>query len=252
MSLVIRAALNQSGVKSLYTGLSASLLRQMTYSLVRLGSYETIKRWLAKGQKPKTSQLILAAGLAGGLGGIAGNPAVLLDVLLVRMTSDPMKPASLRYHYRNALDGLYKLLRREGFEGLTRGMGTNTVRAVLMNTSQLASYDYFKNFFLSDTPSRYGLVFHDNLVLHTLSSVAAGGVATTITAPADVIRSRVMSSNGGASALYILSASLRAEGPSFLFRGWSPAFMRLGPNTVLMFVFLEQLKKGWSLYADRS
>ncbi|KZT42785.1 mitochondrial carrier [Sistotremastrum suecicum HHB10207 ss-3] len=213
MSLVIRAALNQSGVKSLYTGLSASLLRQMTYSLVRLGSYETIKRWLAKGQKPKTSQLILAAGLAGGLGGIAGNPA---DVLLVRMTSDPMKPASLRYHYRNALDGLYKLLRREGFEGLTRGMGTNTVRGVC-----LIAVDLLKQ------PS-------------------------AITAPADVIRSRVMSSNGGASALSILSTSLRAEGPSFLFRGWSPAFMRLGPNTVLMFVFLEQLKKGWSLYADRS
>lgn len=25
----------------------------------------------------------------------------------------------------------------------------------------------------------------------------------------------------------------------FMFKGWTPAFMRLGPNTVLMFVFFE-------------
>lgn len=25
----------------------------------------------------------------------------------------------------------------------------------------------------------------------------------------------------------------------FMFKGWTPAFMRLGPNTVLMFVFYE-------------
>lgn len=25
----------------------------------------------------------------------------------------------------------------------------------------------------------------------------------------------------------------------FLFKGWTPAFIRLGPNTVLLFVFFE-------------
>jgi hypothetical protein len=37
----------------------------------------------------------------------------------------------------------------------------------------------------------------------------------------------------------ILKESLRKEGPRFLFKGWTPAFMRLGPNTVLLFVFIE-------------
>lgn len=39
--------------------------------------------------------------------------------------------------------------------------------------------------------------------------------------------------------LEILRESLRKEGPRFLFKGWTPAFMRLGPNTVLLFVFME-------------
>lgn len=46
---VLRDTVAFTGVRSLYTGLSASVMRQMTYSLVRLGSYEGIKSWIAKG-----------------------------------------------------------------------------------------------------------------------------------------------------------------------------------------------------------
>lgn len=45
--------------------------------------------------------------------------------------------------------------------------------------------------------------------------------------------------SGNASPLQVLVRSLREEGPMFMFKGWTPAFMRLGPNTVLMFVFFE-------------
>lgn len=72
---VLRLAVKEAGFRSLYTGLSASLMRQMSYSLVRLGSYDAIKRRLAGGNVATTGQLLLAAGIAGGLGGIAGNPA---------------------------------------------------------------------------------------------------------------------------------------------------------------------------------
>lgn len=65
----------ESGVRGLYVGLTASLLRQMTYSTVRLGVYDEIKKRVAKSDSPHPGQLLLAAGLAGGLGGIAGNPA---------------------------------------------------------------------------------------------------------------------------------------------------------------------------------
>lgn len=72
---VIRYSIAKEGVRSLYTGLSASLLRQMTYSLVRIGTYEEIKRRMTKKGKPSTGKLLLAASVAGGFGGIAGNPA---------------------------------------------------------------------------------------------------------------------------------------------------------------------------------
>lgn len=72
----IKYAIRESGVRSLYTGLSASLMRQMSYSLVRIGTYESLKSRMSQdGNKPTAARLLLAACLAGALGGLAGNPA---------------------------------------------------------------------------------------------------------------------------------------------------------------------------------
>lgn len=72
---VIRTSVSQSGFRSLYAGLSASLMRQMSYSLVRLGTYEKMKSHLSKEGVSSNMSLLLAASVAGGLGGLAGNPA---------------------------------------------------------------------------------------------------------------------------------------------------------------------------------
>ena len=75
MLWVIRMTISKEGFRSLYTGLSASILRQMTYSLTRLGVYEKIKETLSQHGKPSSGALLVGAMVAGGAGGIAGNPA---------------------------------------------------------------------------------------------------------------------------------------------------------------------------------
>lgn len=73
---VIQVSVSEYGVfRGLFTGLSASIMRQMSYSLVRLGSYEAIKQKLSGERRVSAAKLLFAAALAGGLGGIAGNPA---------------------------------------------------------------------------------------------------------------------------------------------------------------------------------
>ena len=72
---ILRMTVTETGFRSLYTGLSASIMRQMTYSLVRLGAYEKMKAHLSKDGPAPASHLFLAAMIAGGLGGMAGNPA---------------------------------------------------------------------------------------------------------------------------------------------------------------------------------
>ncbi|KAL9934224.1 hypothetical protein V8E36_006680 [Tilletia maclaganii] len=225
---------------ALYTGLSASLARQFSYSLVRFGAYDALKERLAsveeregkKGMGVGTS--VLCASLAGAAGGIAGNPA---DILLVRMTSDANLPQNKRYNYPNAIVGLVRMAREEGLSSYARGLAPNTVRAVLMNASQLATYDVFKDALISSG------FFRDGIVLHFMASFCAGTVATTVCSPADVIKARVMSaSSSSPGGLEGLKRALQNEGPAFLFRGFIPAWIRLSPNTVITFVTLERLR----------
>lgn len=240
---IIHSSISQFGLRNLYAGLTASFMRQMSYSLVRIGSYEKIKEHLSRNGKPSTLQLLLAASLAGALGGVAGNPS---DIILVRMTSDLVREPDKRYNYSNALTGLISLFKSEGARGLGRGIGTNTARAILMNASQVCSYDFFKGKLVYTTLPVFNYELEDNLLTHFLASCSAGTVATTICSPADVLRSRVMASSSDTPVSRVLIRSFREEGPTFLFKGWVPAFVRLAPNTVLLFVFLEQLKKAWN------
>ena len=48
---------------------------------------------------------------------------------------------------------------------------------------------------------------------------------------------------GGAIA--IVRDAVKKEGLVFLFRGWTPSFIRLCPQTIVTFVVLEQQKKFW-------
>lgn len=48
-----------------------------------------------------------------------------------------------------------------------------------------------------------------------------------------------------ANPIDLFMHGLRSEGPKFLFKGWTPAFIRLGPNTVLLFVFFEVSDSFW-------
>ena len=233
----------QRGLPRTLRGLSAALLRQLTYSTVRFGVYEDLKVRFTPppdpsnpSQKPTISlpRLIALSSVAGLLGGIAGNPG---DVLNVRMQSDMSKPPSARRNYKHALDGLLRMAREEGPASLFRGVTANSARAILMNSSQLASYDAFKSMFL-DT-------FHlpDNISTHFLSSLLAGFVATTICSPVDVVKSRIMSAGGKRNLLAVVRTAQKEEGLLWMFRGWTPSFVRLGPQTIFTMVFFEQHKK---------
>jgi len=106
-------------------------------------------------------------------------------------------------------------------------------------------YDFFKTVLLSQGLPIFNCRFEDALPVHLVSSCAASLFATTICAPADVVRSRLMAASCNTNFTQVLKKSFQEEGVRFLFKGWTPAFIRLGPNTVLMFVFYEQLKRTW-------
>ena len=128
----------RDGVPSLWTGLSASILRQSTYRTARFGLYAFLSQKVKErqgGQPLSSLATIGAAALAGGLAGVIGNPA---EVILVRMCADGAKPVGERMNYPDALRGLWRIGREEGVGTFGRGLAATVVRSVLMNVGQIA------------------------------------------------------------------------------------------------------------------
>lgn len=237
VSMVVQI-ITKEGFFKIYSGLTASLLRQATYSTVRFGVYEFLKEsYTETYQKtPDTIVLLPMSMVAGALGGLVGNPS---DVVNIRMQNDSTLPIEQRRNYRNAFDGVYRIIKEEKASALFRGLIPNLTRGVLMTASQVVTYDIAKNILvkeLSMDPTKKST--------HFSSSLLAGLVATTVCSPADVVKTRIMNAKGKQSgAVQILTSAVKNEGVGFMFRGWLPSFIRLGPHTIVTFLVLEQLRK---------
>jgi solute carrier family 25 (mitochondrial dicarboxylate transporter), member 10 len=187
---------------------------------------------------------VLLAGAAGAAGGFVGTPG---DMVNVRMQNDVKLPLDQRRNYKNAIDGLFRVYREEGFRRLFSGASTATSRAVFMTIGQLSFYDQVKSFLINTG------YFKDNLQTHFLASLAAGGIATTMTQPLDVLKTRAMNATPGQYAsVWEIVAHTAKLGPLGFFKGYVPAFLRLGPHTILTFVFLEQLRMNFGIVKGES
>ncbi|NWI40599.1 DIC protein, partial [Picathartes gymnocephalus] len=235
MGMAMRV-IRTDGFLALYNGLSASLCRQMTYSLTRFGIYETAKNHLGRSNQgpPPFYQKVLLGAAGGFTGGFVGTPADMVNVRSLRaLTSSPLAPSS----YSHALDGMYRVLREEGLKKLFSGASVASFRGALVTVGQLSCYDQAKQLVLTT-----GLL-SDNVFTHFLSSFIAGGCATFLCQPLDVLKTRLMNSHGEYRGVTHCAVETAKLGPLAFYKGFVPAAVRLIPQTVLTFLFLEQLRK---------
>ncbi|XP_078509962.1 mitochondrial dicarboxylate carrier [Lissotriton helveticus] len=230
------SVIRNDGFLALYNGLSASLFRQLTYSMTRFAIYETVRDRLSKnnnGPLPFYQKVMLGA-FGGFTGGFVGTPA---DMVNVRMQNDMKLPAHLRRNYAHALDGMYQVLRNEGLKKLFSGGSMASSRGALVTVGQLACYDQAKQLVLTTG------IMSDNIFTHFLASFIAGGCATFLCQPMDVLKTRLMNSKGEYRGVGHCALETARLGPMAFYKGFVPAAIRLVPHTVLTFIFLEQLRK---------
>ena len=103
--------------------------------------------------------------------------------------------------YRHTLAAFLDTARKGGLAGLYKGVGPTTVRAAILNSSALASYDHSKALVL-----RHGYG-SDGLGTHVFASVISGLCATTFSNPFDVVKTRIMTdgtnqADGGGACRY--------------------------------------------------
>ncbi|KAK3091605.1 hypothetical protein FSP39_021110 [Pinctada imbricata] len=242
-TLVVRV-LKTDGIMGLYNGLSASICRQLTYSMTRFAIYETVKKQLTSdGSVMPLYQKVLTAMIGGATGGFVGTPA---DLVNVRMQNDVKLPKEQRRNYKHAIDGMYQVYRHEGIRSSFGGATMASSRAVMVTVGQLAGYDQIKQVLMKTG------YFQDNVTTHLTCSTLAGMLATMLTQPLDVMKTRMMNaSKGEYSSLAACAMDIAKNGPLGFFKGFIPAFVRLGPHTVLTFLFFEQIRLNFGYIPEK-
>jgi Mitochondrial carrier protein len=216
--------LREEGLRGWCKGLTASMLREISYSSVRIGAYEPIRAVLSRylsydfsisillntdnkihvnemanrgadGSQVKidnrsrtTSPLVKfsAALMSGGVGAAMANP---LDLIKTRFQATlPGQPLP----YRSTLRAFVDIYAKEGLSGLYRGWMVTSFRAAILTSAQLGSYDTIKNNILINV-----FQMNEGFPLHLCASMASGLITTTAANPVDVIKTRFMADQSG-------------------------------------------------------
>jgi len=239
---VLMGVVRNEGLFTLYNGLSAGLLRQFLYTGSRLGIYTTLfDNFSGKDGSPPSFFVKAGIGMvAGCCGAFVGCPA---EVALIRMTSDGNLPADQRRNYKSAFDALFRIAREEGVTTLWRGCIPTMGRAMVVNAAQLASYSQAKQAILQT-----GYV-NDGIFCHFLASMFSGLVTTAASMPVDIAKTRIQNMKivdgkpEYRGAVDVITKVAKNEGFFSLWKGFTPYYFRLGPHTVLTFIFLEQMNR---------
>lgn len=214
-------------------GLSATCLRDILNGAFRVGLYKEMELWIFgnQSQTPILVRKIATGTIVGCLGAGVWSHT---DLIKTRMQC---QVSSHRHLYRNTWDCYKKVFQKDGLPGLFRGAGPNMLRASVITTSHVGTYDASKKYFTEE------LAVTEGVLLWMGCGITSGLVTTTLAAPVDLIRTRKMMMSGGvdsgSSSFSIAKNIFVSEGVLGLFRGWVPSFLRFGPHFSISWPLIE-------------
>ncbi len=224
------------GVRGLFKGVSASLLRQGPYSYVRMCVYETFKRHVYQNDSPSFMQKVYAAAVGGALGCLVGTPG---EILKIRLIND------LKGEKYNGIVDCWRKAMAEGPSGLLKGLSVNIARTMIVNATELVTYD----------ETKHALAYHlnmpiDSLPTYFLAALTSGLISSIVSSPIDVVKTRYMNQLKGNTQAPIYSSALdcatqiyRLEGAAAFYKGIMPLYFRNGPWAVVFFITYEEFKQ---------
>lgn len=223
--------IKQGGVRGLYDGLSAAMLRQVTYGTSRLGLFFTFDSMLQERAAGRDTSVGFAeragAGLlAGALGAMIGTPA---EVALIRMQSDGVKPPVERANYRSVTDALVRTTREQGVRALWKGGSPTIIRAMATNFGQLSFFSQTKQALGKWTAS-------SEQTRSVIASGVAGVSAAFFSMPFDFVKTRLQAAPRRGHIAYkglfhCFLTVARVEGVARFYRGFGAYFMKMGPHS---------------------
>ena len=236
------AIVRADGLAGLTRGWAPAAARAATYGGLRLGLYTPLREALegaggAGSRQDGSARLGLGAKLAAGVLAGAAAQAATNPLEMAKVRQQGPGPGTLSGEGSSLFGFLRGAVRTEGVAVLWKGSGPAVVRAAVLTASQCASYDEAKRAWKRLTGAG------ESFSTHLGASMLSGLLATAATCPVDVLKTRMQLERGASrSALQHAAAVLSAQGPTGLWSGFAASYLRLGPQTTLIFVFCEALR----------
>ncbi|KAI9228193.1 MAG: mitochondrial carrier domain-containing protein [Piptocephalis tieghemiana] len=249
------------GIRGVQKGLCAAYLYQIAMNGTRIGAYEPIKEGyfrlagISSPDQPGSFPLrVLAGASAGVVGALVGSPLFLIKTRL--QAYSPTLPVGVQHHYHGVIDALTQVVKSRGWLGLYQGATAAMIRTAMGSSVQLSTYDETKRLLSHHAAHWLGSEEGgENIRLHAVASLITGTFVCVAMNPMDVVSTRLYNQDPtGKGHRYsgpvdCVVKTLRTEGPRGLYKGFLAHYLRIGPHTVLTFVFLEQarlfLSRAW-------
>lgn len=234
----------KGGVPALYAGVTAAYLRQWLYGSCRMGIYSYFFNSYKRDNQGRVPDLGLKLGygaVSGSIGAFVGNPS---ELALVRMGADSKLSLDKRRNYKNVFDCVHRVAKEEGVSTLWKGATVTVMRAAVMGSCLMGVTSQTRQA-ISDRE----LLDSKGIPIMFWSATVASMVANVFAMPFDVVKSRIQQMPTplkGEEALYknmidCAVKSVKGEGIMVLWSGFTPAFIKLAPYTVISLVLLENI-----------
>eukprot|EP01084_Bolivina_argentea_P007355 13813_1 len=179
--------IQNNGIKCIYKGLQAAILRHWVYTGLRISLYENIReRFYEKGwSHTNIYPKIISSLFAGSIGQLIASPT---DLIKIRMISNVENNPKIIPTIKN-------IYIKDGFFAFYKGCFPNVLRAASVNVGELASYD---------TAKRLVLLYRnkEDKITFSIASFISGFFSALLSTPFDTAKSRIMATNKQNSLIY--------------------------------------------------
>ncbi|XP_063173507.1 solute carrier family 25 member 34 [Candoia aspera] len=230
------------GLRGLQKGLTAGLLYQALMNGVRFSSYSHAE---GVGLTQHPGGTVAAGALAGALGAFVGSPAYLVKTHLQAQTVAAVAVGH-QHNHESVSRAFGAIYREQGLLGLWRGVNGAVPRVTVGSSVQLASFASAKEWVAEQQWFKEG----SWMVALTGGMISSVAVAAAMT-PFDVVSTRLynqpvdeMGMGKHYRGFFDCFAQVSGkEGILALYKGLGPAYLRLGPHTVLSLLFWDELRR---------
>ena len=227
---VISAVVSQDSLRGLWRGLAPSLVRTVPGVGLYFSSMHHMKTSLCEGPPSAIQSAMI------GCTARAFAASVMIPFTVIKTRFE-----SRVYNYSSTAHALGSILQAEGLRGLARGLGPTLVRDVPFSGLYLMFYEQLKTWVPEEVTRT-----QTSAAVHFSCGLVAGLLASLVTQPADVIKTRLQLSSG----LRITGAVLeiyRERGLGGFTTGLVPRSMRRTLMAALAWTVYERMIKSVGL-----